>query len=158
MRLLVVCAEPPESSFSFTPYRSTAPQPPAPGFPLHAPSVKISTVFMALFPPNIAVQLPVSPKNCTLSAPMLPSPVPPSFGQMGRRVSLHNAALKSVAAAPEQFLHRAAKPLQLHFRNAFLPHHLGCSPQSIAFPLHRRACHLLGILIIIDPAHFCQPL
>ena len=39
MRLLVVCASPPESSRSCAPYLSTAPQPPGPGLPLHAPSV-----------------------------------------------------------------------------------------------------------------------
>src|SRR6266851_8985399 len=43
MRLLVVGASPPASSFSTPRKRSTAPQPPGPGLPLHAPSVKIST-------------------------------------------------------------------------------------------------------------------
>lgn len=46
MRLLVVTpGSAPYSSFSCLPYLSTAPQPPGPGFPLHAPSVYISTVF-----------------------------------------------------------------------------------------------------------------
>jgi len=40
IRLLVVAvASPPRISFSRPPYRNTAPQPPGPGFPLHAPSV-----------------------------------------------------------------------------------------------------------------------
>ena len=40
MRLLVVgSADPPQISFSTVPYRSTAPQPPGPGFGMHAPSV-----------------------------------------------------------------------------------------------------------------------
>src|SRR5690349_7133209 len=43
MRLLVLGDSPPDSSRSLSPKRSTAPQPPGPGFPLHAPSVKIST-------------------------------------------------------------------------------------------------------------------
>src|ERR1700686_3898591 len=43
MRLLVVAAAPPESSFSTWPKRRIVPQPPGPGVPLHAPSVKIST-------------------------------------------------------------------------------------------------------------------
>src|SRR5712671_5772678 len=43
MRLLVVAASPPEISFSTPRKRSTAPHPPGPGLPLHAPSVKIST-------------------------------------------------------------------------------------------------------------------
>ena len=39
IRLFVVCASPPCSSF-VTPFqRSTTPHPPGPGFPLHAPSV-----------------------------------------------------------------------------------------------------------------------
>lgn len=46
MRLLVVCDSPPESSFSLPSQRSIAPQPPGPGFPLQAPSVKISTSFI----------------------------------------------------------------------------------------------------------------
>lgn len=43
MRLLVVSASAPLSSFSVSLCRSRAPQPPAPGFPEQAPSVKIST-------------------------------------------------------------------------------------------------------------------
>src|SRR5712691_7879814 len=43
MRLLVVGASPPAISFSTPRKRSTAPHPPGPGLPLHAPSVKIST-------------------------------------------------------------------------------------------------------------------
>src|ERR1700761_7648902 len=43
IRLLVVFASPPNSSFSCAPKRSSAPQPPGPGLPLQAPSVKIST-------------------------------------------------------------------------------------------------------------------
>ncbi len=43
MRLLVVWGSPPESSFSRLPERITTPQPPGPGLPLQAPSVKIST-------------------------------------------------------------------------------------------------------------------
>jgi hypothetical protein len=43
MRLLVVRASPPDSSRSLPPERRIAPQPPGPGLPLHAPSVKIST-------------------------------------------------------------------------------------------------------------------
>src|SRR4051794_41884633 len=43
MRLLVVPGSPPASSFSTEPWRRMAPHPPGPGFPLHAPSVKIST-------------------------------------------------------------------------------------------------------------------
>jgi hypothetical protein len=39
MRLLVVCASPPETSFSTPPNRSSAAQPPGPGFPAQAPSV-----------------------------------------------------------------------------------------------------------------------
>src|SRR5690606_18189839 len=43
MRLLVVAGSPPESSFSVVPSRSRAAQPPGPGLPRQAPSVKIST-------------------------------------------------------------------------------------------------------------------
>src|SRR3954447_12595376 len=43
IRLLVVKDSPPDNSFSRTPERITAPQPPGPGLPLQAPSVKIST-------------------------------------------------------------------------------------------------------------------
>src|SRR5687768_2183841 len=43
MRLLVVAASPPHSSFSTPLARSSAPQPPGPGFPRQAPSLKIST-------------------------------------------------------------------------------------------------------------------
>src|SRR3954468_22478438 len=43
MRLLVVSGSPPDSSFSCAPERMIAPQPPGPGLPLQAPSVKIST-------------------------------------------------------------------------------------------------------------------
>src|SRR4051812_13424741 len=43
MRLLVVRDSPPDSSFSCGPERMIAPQPPGPGLPLQAPSVKIST-------------------------------------------------------------------------------------------------------------------
>ena len=39
MRLLVVWASPPESSFLCSPYIKMAPQPPGPGFPEQAPSV-----------------------------------------------------------------------------------------------------------------------
>jgi hypothetical protein len=43
MRLLVVAGSPPDNSRSRLPRRRIAPQPPGPGLPLHAPSVKIST-------------------------------------------------------------------------------------------------------------------
>src|SRR5437879_5272292 len=43
IRLLVVSGSPPDSSFSRAPARTIAPQPPGPGLPLQAPSVKIST-------------------------------------------------------------------------------------------------------------------
>ena len=39
MRLLVVERSPPKSSRSWPPHSSSAPQPPGPGLPLHAPSV-----------------------------------------------------------------------------------------------------------------------
>jgi hypothetical protein len=39
MRLFVVADSPPKISRSFPSYSSTAPQPPGPGLPLHAPSV-----------------------------------------------------------------------------------------------------------------------
>src|SRR4051794_22216549 len=44
IRLLVVSVSPPESSRSFSPMRSSTPQPPGPGLPRHAPSVNISTL------------------------------------------------------------------------------------------------------------------
>src|SRR5690348_6793344 len=44
IRLFVVSASPPASSFSFSPMRISAAQPPGPGFPRQAPSVKISTI------------------------------------------------------------------------------------------------------------------
>src|SRR4051794_41890801 len=43
IRLLVVSGSPPDISFSRAPERMIAPQPPGPGLPLQAPSVKIST-------------------------------------------------------------------------------------------------------------------
>jgi len=43
MRLFVVAGSPPEISFSRSPERRIAAQPPGPGFPEQAPSVKIST-------------------------------------------------------------------------------------------------------------------
>src|SRR5437016_5637497 len=49
MRLLVVMRSPPKISFSCSPERRIAAQPPGPGLPLHAPSVKISTGDPALF-------------------------------------------------------------------------------------------------------------
>ena len=39
IRLFVACGSPPCSSFSVPFHRSTTPQPPGPGFRLHAPSV-----------------------------------------------------------------------------------------------------------------------
>src|SRR5580693_6171741 len=48
MRLFVVNRSPPKISFSFSPMRRIAPQPPGPGLPLHAPSVKISTSGLSL--------------------------------------------------------------------------------------------------------------
>ena len=39
IRLFVVCGSPPYRSFSVSCQRSTTPQPPGPGLPLHAPSV-----------------------------------------------------------------------------------------------------------------------
>src|ERR1700750_2315808 len=48
MRLLVVGLAPPNSSFSCAPARKIAPQPPGPGLPLHAPSVKISTSLISI--------------------------------------------------------------------------------------------------------------
>ena len=39
IRLLVVAGSPPKSSRSCPPHSSSAPQPPGPGLPLHAPSV-----------------------------------------------------------------------------------------------------------------------
>src|ERR1022692_1973040 len=48
IRLFVVPARsPPHSSLEWPPYRSTTPQPPGPGLPLHAPSVQISTTELA---------------------------------------------------------------------------------------------------------------
>src|SRR3954447_17938972 len=47
IRLLVVRGSPPDSSFSCGPERTIAPQPPGPGLPLQAPSVKISTCVKA---------------------------------------------------------------------------------------------------------------
>ena len=49
MRLFVVSASPPDSSFSKPPQRSMAAQPPGPGLPRQAPSVKISTDLRARF-------------------------------------------------------------------------------------------------------------
>src|SRR4051794_21420105 len=43
IRLLVVRGSPPDSSRSFSPMRTSTPQPPGPGLPRHAPSVNIST-------------------------------------------------------------------------------------------------------------------
>src|SRR5882757_11480495 len=51
MRLLVVAGSPPDSSRSRLPRRRIAPQPPGPGFPLQAPSVKISTSGWLTAPP-----------------------------------------------------------------------------------------------------------
>src|SRR5665647_576308 len=48
MRLLVVLSSPPKISFSCPSATSKAPQPPVPGLPLHAPSVKISTLLILL--------------------------------------------------------------------------------------------------------------
>src|SRR5574343_1185277 len=48
IRLLVVSRSPPQSSFSCGPMRRMAPQPPGPGLPLQAPSVKISIVSVAM--------------------------------------------------------------------------------------------------------------
>jgi hypothetical protein len=45
MRLLVVSASPPDISLTVVPWRRMAPQPPGPGLPEQAPSVKISTCF-----------------------------------------------------------------------------------------------------------------
>ena len=47
MRLLVVAFSPPDNSFSWPPLRRIAPQPPGPGFPEQAPSVKMSTAVAA---------------------------------------------------------------------------------------------------------------
>ena len=44
MRLLVVAVSPPDNSFSWPPVRRIAAQPPGPGFPEQAPSVKMSTI------------------------------------------------------------------------------------------------------------------
>src|SRR5471032_959920 len=53
MRLLVLSLVPPQISFSAPSATRNAPQPPRPGLPLHAPSVKISTLSILLFPPFI---------------------------------------------------------------------------------------------------------
>src|SRR5471030_3118427 len=53
MRLLVVFSAPPKISFSAPSATISAPQPPTPGLPLHAPSVKISTLSILLFPPFV---------------------------------------------------------------------------------------------------------
>src|SRR6185503_13476265 len=45
MRLFVVCASPPNISFSRPPARISTPQPPGPGLPLQAPSAYMSTPF-----------------------------------------------------------------------------------------------------------------
>ena len=45
MRLFVVAGSPPQSSFSRSRKTSSAPQPPGPGFPLHAPSGKAEAAF-----------------------------------------------------------------------------------------------------------------
>ncbi len=50
MRLLVVWASPPFNSFSTSPKRRIAPQPPGPGFPEQAPSVKMITCGLSLTP------------------------------------------------------------------------------------------------------------
>src|SRR5262249_60916488 len=50
MRLFVVAGSLPDISFSLVPYRRITPQPPGPGLPLHAPSVKISTTGRPLAP------------------------------------------------------------------------------------------------------------
>src|SRR5574344_2852452 len=47
MRLLVVAASPPHISFSCPPLFSRTPQPPGPGLPRQAPSVKMSTAVCA---------------------------------------------------------------------------------------------------------------
>src|SRR5476649_282884 len=53
MRLLVVLASPPQSSFSMPLQTSKAPQPPGPGLPLQAPSVNSSTLsLMPIYPEN----------------------------------------------------------------------------------------------------------
>src|SRR5471030_588714 len=56
MRLLVVLASPPQSSFSTPLHTSSAPQPPGPGLPLQAPSVKISTLS---FTTTCSIKLPI---------------------------------------------------------------------------------------------------
>ncbi len=57
IRLFVVSRSPPDNSFLFPLYWSTAPQPPGPGLPEHAPSVYINTCFIFITKPLI------SPKN-----------------------------------------------------------------------------------------------
>ena len=48
IRLFVVSGSPPDNSRSSPRHRISAPQPPAPGLPLQAPSVKISTCDFSL--------------------------------------------------------------------------------------------------------------
>jgi hypothetical protein len=48
MRLFVVAASPPFSSFSWPSHMRIAPQPPGPGLPEHAPSLQIATRFLSL--------------------------------------------------------------------------------------------------------------
>src|SRR5829696_6634389 len=72
MRLFVVCASPPQSSFSWSLKRRTIPHPPGPGLPRHAPSLKTSTtsslmvVVVAVRPLRERRQ---SPAACALLAP-----------------------------------------------------------------------------------------
>ena len=61
MRLFVVIFSPPEISFLNCPYMRTAPQPPGPGLPLHAPSVYITTFFNAS---SLKIKLTLSPYRC----------------------------------------------------------------------------------------------
>ena len=61
MRLFVVIFSPPEISFLNCPYMRTAPQPPGPGLPLHAPSVYITTFFNVS---SLKIKLTLSPYRC----------------------------------------------------------------------------------------------
>src|SRR5258706_12794286 len=132
MRLLVVAAAPPQSSFSFPLKRRIAPQPPGPGLPRHAPSVKISTASSPM-----VVLMTTLRNGCQRPAPgALP---PPRRGDEPHAVhALHGA---DHIGATEQ--RPPARPCLVHEGEAFEPDLL----------LERRHIAAEGAAIQLEPQH-----
>src|SRR5690625_1224113 len=121
MRLLVLSGSPPDSSRSWPFQRSSAPQPPGPGFPRHAPSVQICTVCFMFR----TLEVPDSRDSCCLA---VAGNGRPTCCHAGRAPALRADARQLRALARHQYQQRRkAGHHTTHMRN-----HRGLQLQSKA--------------------------